>query len=381
MRKTQKRILVALGWYDYRLHRGIECYALEHQWQLSTGLERDHVLPWGWKGDGILAWLGVDDALADWVVRAKKPTVDFSFRRPTLKFPRVLEDHAHAAQLVAEHFLARGFQHFLFYSNTGNWSYQERGQAFVNVLKLSGRDCLWLRWHQSPSFRSGEEQGKRRHQWLTQQLKLAPKPLAVFAANDDQAIEVLEACEAVGLSVPEDVAIVGAENYLLAPDALRVPISSVDTNLETMGYRGAELLDGLMSGKPPPKVPIRIPAAGLVIRKSSDILAVNHKGVASSLRFIQERLHEPITVEDMVKVAAMSRRALHKAFMEHLGRPPGQELQRARVERAKRLLTTSNYKLDAIASMCGYQSANSFCVAFLRFAGMTPHAFRKSVRQ
>ena len=37
-----------------------------------------------------------------------KPTVDFSFRRPQLPFPRVLEDNAHAAQLAAEHFLALG---------------------------------------------------------------------------------------------------------------------------------------------------------------------------------------------------------------------------------------------------------------------------------
>jgi LacI family transcriptional regulator len=210
-------------------------------------------------------------------------------------------------------------------------------------------------------------------------MKRAPKPLALFAANDDQAIDVLDCCESAGIAVPEEVAIVGAENYLLAPDAMHTPISSVDTNLETLGYRGAALLDDLMHGKPPPKEPIRVPAAGLVIRKSSDLLAVNHKGVARSLRFIWEHAHEPISVKDLVTVAAMSRRGLHKAFLEQLGRTPGQELQRVRIDRAKRLLAESSHKLEVLAEMCGYQSANSFCVAFKRATGMSPKQYRDAI--
>ena len=61
---------------------------------------------------------------------------------------------------------------------------------------------------------------------------------------------MLESCESAGIAVPEEVAIVGAENNLLAPDAMHTPISSVDMNLTTLGYRGAALLDQLMKGKP-----------------------------------------------------------------------------------------------------------------------------------
>jgi LacI family transcriptional regulator len=61
---------------------------------------------------------------------------------------------------------------------------------------------------------------------------------------------------------------------------MRTPISSVDQNFEPLGYRGAELLDQLMHGKPPPPEPLRIPPAGLIARKSSDLLAVSHPGVA-----------------------------------------------------------------------------------------------------
>jgi LacI family transcriptional regulator len=376
MANNQKRVLIALGWYDYRLHRGIEKFALEHGWHLSANLAREKVIPWGWDGDGILAWLGEGDDLAEFVHHAKKPTVDFSFRRAHLKFPRVLEDHFHAAGMVAEHFLSRGFRHFAYYSDSDNWSYAERGQGFIEALKRVGHECSWLPWYRAPEYRVGREQWRRKRQWLTQQLKQLPKPLAVFAANDEQALEVLDSCESARLAVPEQVAIIGAENYLLAPDAMHTPISSVDTNLETLGYRGAELLEDLMRGRKPPATPIRVPAAGIVTRKSSDLLAVNHKGVANSLRFIWEHAHEPISVKDLVGVAAMSRRGLHKAFLEAVGRTPGQELQRIRIERAKRLLTEGDNKIEVVANMCGYQSANSFCVAFKQATKMSPKQFR-----
>ncbi|TAL00972.1 MAG: helix-turn-helix domain-containing protein [Verrucomicrobia bacterium] len=376
MKLKHRRVLLALGWYDYRLHRGIERYAQDHGWSLSANLTRERVIPWGWDGDGILAWLGAGDELAEFVVDSKKPTVDFSFRRPHLQFPRVLEDHAHAARVVAEHFLIRGFTHFVYYSDTYNWSYEERGEGFIRALREAGHFCAWLRWQEPSRNARGRELWRRKRQWLMSELKKFPKPVAVFAANDEHALDVVEACQNAGLVVPEQVAIVGAENYLLAPDAMTTPISSVDTNLELLGYSGAELLDQLMHGQRSPREPLRIPAAGIITRKSSDLLAVAHKGVARSLRFIWEHSHEPISVKDLIGVAAMSRRGLHKAFMEHIGRTPGQEIHRVRIERAKKLLAESDHKMEVLAGMCGYQSANSFCVAFKQSTGQSPKQFR-----
>ena len=36
MANNQKRVIIALGWYDYRLHRGIEKFAQDHGWHLSA---------------------------------------------------------------------------------------------------------------------------------------------------------------------------------------------------------------------------------------------------------------------------------------------------------------------------------------------------------
>ena len=186
------------------------------------------------------------------------------------------------------------------------------------------------------------------------------QPLAVFAATDEQAVDVLEACEEAGIAIPEQVSIVGAENYLVAVNVMHTPISSVDMNMELLGYRGAALLDELMNGKPPPGEPIRVPPRSLIARKSSDLIAIDHKGVARSLRFLWEHFHEAISVDDLARQAGMSRRGFHQAFLEYIGRPPGHELQRLRMERAKNMLTNPTRKSGSSAK-CAAIAARTAC--------------------
>jgi LacI family transcriptional regulator len=383
MKRKQRRVLLVLGWYDYRLQRGIEKYAQEHGWHLSPEVTKERVIPWGWNGDGILAWLAAGDDLAEFVVRATKPTVDFSFRRPHLKFARVLYDHAQSAHLVADHLLSRGYTNFVYYEDFDNWSFEERGKAFVKALREAGHTCTWLRWRQAPALAVSQryQEWKRKRKWLASQLREAPKPVAVFAPSDWMAVDILETCESIGLSVPEQVAIVGADNLLLAADVMRTPITTVDPNLEAMGYRGAELLNALMDGKPAPTEPIRVPPLGLIVRKSSDRMAVNHPRIALSLRFIQEHYQEPIGVGDLARIAAMSLRGFHQTFVECVGRSPGHELHRARINRAKELLTSSAERTEAIAVRCGYQNVNSFWVAFRKTTGLTPKQYRQKFSQ
>jgi LacI family transcriptional regulator len=374
--KRQKRILLALGWYDYRLHEGIAKFAFERGWHLCPDATKEKVIPWGWEGDGILAWLGAGEDLAEFVLHAGKPTVDFSYRRSHLPFPRVLSDHPGVARVVAEHYLSRGFVNYVFYSEVQNWAFEENGKEFVRLIEEAGHTCTWLCWQRAPQFTQGQLPWKAKRKWLTEALKRAPKPLAVFAATDDHALEVLESCENAGLSVPDQVSIIGSDNSLPAVESMATPISSVDLNLEELGYRGAALLNDLMCGKPPPKEPLRVPIKGLVARKSSDLVAVNHGGVAKGLRYMLDHYGEQIGIEELSRAAAMSRRGFHQAFLQHIGRPPGHQLTMIRVERAKQLLRETDLKMDAIGEQCGYQSANSFWFAFRQATGLSPKEYR-----
>ena len=78
MRKKHLRVLLAMGWYEQRVHQGIANYALKAGWHLCPDVTKEKVIPWCWGSYGILAWLGLDEDLTRFVLEAKLPTVDFS---------------------------------------------------------------------------------------------------------------------------------------------------------------------------------------------------------------------------------------------------------------------------------------------------------------
>ena len=379
--KRPRNVLLALGWYDHRLLQGIATYASEHRWHLAShSIIHEKVIPWGWDGDGILAWLGAGDDLADFVLQADKPTVDFSLRRRGTPFAHVVQDHAKTGELAAEHFIERGMGHFCFFSDTENWSQVERGQSFMETLKRRGLPCEHLRWTNSGKKADARDEWQRRRAWLMTRLKAAPKPLAVFAANGTLAVEVREICEEAGLHVPTQVAIVGIDDYLLSVGAIKKYVSGVDTNLEEQGYRGAELLDRLMRGETMPPEPIRIQPAGVITRMSSDILATGHEGVVRALHHITDHFAGPLGVKELAAIAHMSERGLRQAFVKHVGCTPGDRLRTVRIDSAKRLLAGSSEKIEAIAHRCGYPNLNSFFAAFRRSENMTPAEYRRIMR-
>lgn len=330
----------------------------------------------------MLAWLAAGDDLAEFVRSVKKPTVDFSLRRPHLPFPRVVQDHAKVGHLAAEHFLERGLEHFLCCSDSDNWSQKERGEGFITKLEDAGRTCQWLCWHKAHQSQVGSgNEWLRRRRWLLTSLQRSPKPVAVFTTNGVLAVELQEVCENAGIAVPAEVAIVGIEDLLLSVGAANRAISGVDTNLEEQGYQGAALLDRLMHGGKPPTEPIRIAPGRVITRKSSDILAIAHQGISRALHYIAEHFTENISVDDVARAAGMSRRGLHGAFDEHLHCTPGDKLRNTRLDHIKRQLADTDHKIESIALESGYGSLNAFFTAFRKAEKMTPAEYRKLARR
>ena len=251
-----------------------------------------------------------------------------------------------------------------YYSDSDNWTFEERGAGFTKILRVEGHECSWIKWHTHKSYRQGRGEWTERRKWLAAKLKKAPKPLAVFTANGTLAMEIVEVCEMERISIPQEVALIGIEDDLLLSQTTQRPITAVELNFEELGYQGAAWLDRMMRGGKFPDHPVRIPPSRIIARQSTEITAVSHEGLAKALRYIAGHFNTSIDIDAVARNAGMSRRALHQAFNETLGRTPGEHLRTTRLENAKTLLVETDHKVEAVALASGYPSVNSFFIAF-----------------
>jgi LacI family transcriptional regulator len=80
-------------------------------------------------------------------------------------------------------------------------------------------------------------------------LSLSNPPTAIFAANDQSAMGVIEAVQEAGLLVPDDLSVVGFDNI---PEATYVNggLTTVDQFIDQMGYIAVQMLVDLLQNKP-----------------------------------------------------------------------------------------------------------------------------------
>jgi transcriptional regulator GlxA family with amidase domain len=96
------------------------------------------------------------------------------------------------------------------------------------------------------------------------------------------------------------------------------------------------------------------------------------------LRWLEQRLAEPLTLEDIARRAAMSVRSLNRRFKEQIGTTPLQWLITARVRRAQLLLETTTHSVERIAADVGFGSVTALRDHFRRIALTTPQAYRRA---
>ena len=93
-------------------------------------------------------------------------------------------------------------------------------------------------------------------------------------------------------------------------------------------------------------------------------------------QFCRRNLSRPIGVEDMARVARMSRYHFSRQFGRARGISPGRYLASLRLDEAKRLLAGGAHSVKEVAEQCGYGDANYFCKVFRRSFGMSPGTLR-----
>jgi LacI family transcriptional regulator len=365
-------ILFAPGWYYPENHHGVARFARNHAWHITADL--DDPAPVNWKGDGVLTLLTARHKIWERLRTLNIPIVDLTESRPEIAVPRVIADNAAVGRLAAEYYLNRGYRHFAYVHRWDLGVSLRRREHFRTTVTTAGCPCALFSWQS----RRGDQADTRENRvlWLMQELSRLPKPVAVLASRDAEAIEVLDACFAANLPVPEHVAVLGVDNQVSMCESLRVPLSSIDTNLELIGYSGAALLESLMRGEPPPPEPVYILPVGIVERQSTNYLAIRHPVVVEALRYIHANAAKPIGMKNLLRAVNRSRSGLEKAFHENFIRTPMEELRHARLELAKKMLVETTEKIAVIAQKSGYETPQHFCHTFRKMEGVTPKQFR-----
>jgi LacI family transcriptional regulator len=367
--------------------RGVCRYAMVNtDWHLriASGIP-EHILPLLKKTavDGMFVAIHSKKLMSN-VAAMKLPCIGMDCLHVPKILPYLTADSFHAGRLAAEHFLARGFRHFAYYSPSSYfWSIRRRDGFCQRVQKAGCTASVYdpavmskkrdkYDWQSGRTWMKGLQGPVK---WLVS----LPKPVGLMACDDTIGYDLVEAAGESGIRIPEEVAVVGVFNDDILCNAARPPLSSVAINLELAGYRAAQLLNNIIIGrKKMTGQAILAPATHVVTRRSSDIMAINDTDVANAVNFIRKKFNSHIQVADIVNATAHSRRSLESRFRMVLGRSIMKEVMRVRIEHIAYLLLESNMSIDQIAKASTFSSVGHLIRVFKKHKGVPPSIFRKT---
>jgi len=328
-----------------------------------------------WQANGIIVGQSMLD-MEETLVRTKLPLVlidplprHLTSSSPFSQCSLVQNDSASVGAAAADYFLAHGFKQFAYVGEVLDrlWS-QGRGQGFADRLRRAGFAC---QTYLPPADAELSD-------WAVEQARLAlwlaamPKPVALFAAMDIRARQVLDTCLISGIKVPEDVAILGVDNDEQLCLGSVPTLSSIGCDMAQCGFMAAQLLDEQMRGKRKRRTLLTYGVKKIVERQSTRATRpVQDQLVARALDFIRLNACEGIGVADVVAYLKVSRRLAELRFRNVCGRSILDEIQSVRLERVRRLVTETDFSIREITDRSGYQTEDHLRRMFKRRFGKT----------
>jgi LacI family transcriptional regulator len=383
MPKTKSvAILMNLSWIYYRrIIRGVSRFVQSTgSWLLYVEENPADKMPSfaDWSGEGLI--VDADDRrIADAISQLSGPLVAIgalaSEDIERLGISTVKTDDKIIAEWAADHLLGKGITNFAYCGMRtralDRWI-EIRRDSFCQRIAEHGYRCAVF---------TGRRYAPRRWDLLQAELQqwLAglAKPVGIMACNDSRGRHLLEACRKLGLNVPDDVAVVGVDDDELMCELAIPPLSSIAQAAEEIGYQAAQLLDHFMRGRRRRPTHITVQPTCLVPRQSTDMVAVDDPIVSGALRFIRQHATERIGVPDVVRHLDVSRSTVETRLKQHLGRTVHDEIQRLRLDVARRLVTTSDLPLHVIAERSGFSSIHYMSAVFQRELGHPPGHLRR----
>ncbi|MCO6042399.1 DNA-binding transcriptional regulator [Aeoliella sp. ICT_H6.2] len=360
------------GIVDYSKSRG-------KSWLFSfepRGKYDDMQLPEGWQGDGVIARV-TTAKLAEQIITRKIPSVNVSwFRYGTNLIPTCTCNEEKAAELAVQYFVGQGYRQFAYCRSTLRPTYFDRlGDEFERCIQNAGYRCLVFEPDTCMDQLDTEGQLMRLGGWLDS----LPRPTALLSFDSIQGRLITEACHHQGISVPDDIAVLGGEHDELCSRVSQPPLSGIDQAPQLVGFHAAEMLDMQLNHRPSRARDQRLPPARIIARQSTDKFAIDDEMLAEAIRYIHANYAERLKISDILAEIPLSRRALEIGFRKYLGRTPRDEIRRVRLHKSLELLCDTDWSVTRIAQECGFDRPELYTRAFRREFKATPSQYRRNL--
>ena len=351
-------------WSFYRFSPLFKTFPFSNQKQESL-LERLNKLD----ADGIIGYLPAEKKLLKTIMQKNFPVVALPVNDPITGITNIKQS-TRVGIMGAEHLLDRGFEHLAFCGSNDHWSIIRR-VGFIQKIEQSGLPSMLYPVPENKIKPEGEL--KKLTQWVNK----LPKPVGIMASNDEQAAEIVEACQLAELSIPDEVAILGVDNDEMICTLSNPPISSIQLNNEKVGYLAAEAIDTLIKNNEAKIKNIIIEPVNIITRQSSDIIAIDDEHVSAAIRFIRSNSRRAIHVQDVIEQSILSSRALQQRFQKFLGRTINHEIRRVRVLEFANLLISTNETVKTLSYDMQFGDIGHISRIFKKEMEMTPIEYRR----
>ena len=368
--------------FAYRLLQGVLHYAEETEQWVVCKMPPAHKEKLGMKGvlDYARRWR------ADVIIGQFDPDDDVCMLRDSgiitiaqdyiTKFdciPNITADYEKTGEMAASRFLSRGFLHFGFFGLNGVCWSEERCDGFRHRIEQAGFGDHFYKYDRQRIDNLWSYDPDELIDWIEN----LPKPIAIFACDDNQASILLQACNVCGMKIPSEVAIIGVDNDEVLCNMSAPSLSSINIDIEGGGYETARMVERMKKDPSYKGEDIILRPMNIVVRMSSNIFATRDTAILTALQFISANIDHKITVKDVLEQVPLSRRLLEQRFLKETGTTLYQYITALRMDRFAQLLLESNDSIANIAFRMEEEDTKSISRRFLAVKGCTPSEFRK----
>lgn len=216
---------------------------------------------------------------------------------------------------------------------------------------------------------------------FTEQLALLPKPVGIFACNDFIAREVISICNAAGISVPDQVGVLGVDNDADVCESSPIPISSIKVEHQRLGKVAVSLLIRALNGEEVRNRTILCPPTRVVERESTQKARPNNSFVARAVELISNADNRDLSVAEVVREIGASHSYLEKHFKLATGQSILEAIHAKRMADVTGLLIDTDEPLQQIAMITGFKSVTGLCALFKRRFGVSMSTYRANKRK